>query len=97
MSIKEVLEHPWLQKYCKTTLNSTECSLSLEKKMTGGMEFKIYSSPILEPKQNTNNILSINEAPLSNSSNSSQSTSNTLGLPLPTMNLPIYTNKNQNV
>ena len=83
MKIKEVLEHPWLKKYCNTA--KIESSNSLNKVMSGGQEFKIYSSPSLEPK------------PSEFEKSDIMGCSNTLGLPLPSMNLPIYTNKNPNI
>ena len=83
MKIKEVLEHPWLKKY--TT--KTESTHSLNKVMSGGQEFKIYSSLSLEPKTSEFNM----------NVNDNQGSSNTLGLPLASMNLPIYTNKNPNM
>ena len=55
--------------------------------MSGGQEFKIYSSLSLEPKTSEFNM----------NVNDNQGSSNTLGLPLPSMNLPIYTNKNPNM
>ena len=83
MKIKEVLEHPWLKKY--TT--KTESTHSLNTVMSGGQEFKIYSSLSLDPQTSEFNM----------NVNDNQGSSNTLGLPLPSMNLPIYTNKNPNM
>ena len=43
MTIKQVLEHPWLQKF--QSINQTEIfSKRKNKDLTGGEEFKIYST-----------------------------------------------------
>lgn len=47
MTIKEVLEHPWLHKYLKDPVTSP---LKAKNSLSGGQEFKIYSSPSLSPR-----------------------------------------------
>lgn len=57
MSIKEVLEHPWIAKFCNSPSPKKQ-----NKKMTGGDVFKMYSNPYkrtLSLNENQSNILKI--------------------------------------
>ena len=101
MTIKEVLEHQWIRKHCNIVSTS-----ELSEKLTGGQEFKLYSSPVLQTRQNSLSIPSSSDSPSSNNGNNTQQSTftsvpmtntNTLGIPLPNINLPIYTNKNPNL
>ena len=107
ISIKEVLEHPWIDKFCRTN-NSKAVSPSTSsnhKKVSGGMEFKRYSSTLLEfqVKDDDNSNVSVCSGIEINKSKDRLSGRggkdfrlNTLNLPFPNVNLPIYTNKHSN-
>ena len=110
ITIKEVLEHPWVEKFCKKSLNKVKSPvISKYEKVSGGMEFQKYSSSILNVPPNessttvtvNNELISICSIDNDNTNNngnivylsSKGSCNNTLGLPLPNLNLPIYTNQ----
>ena len=106
ISIKTFLEHPWLCKQCNTKLKSTAFNEPSKEKTKGGVEFRIYSSPLRSKKDdesptndndNNNKNSDDNVIPTSSSNNlltfSKVTNAFSYGsLLIPNLNLPIYAN-----
>ena len=94
ISIKEVLEHPWIVKFCRTNNVKAGSPLTCNnnKKVSGGMEFKRYSSTLLEYPKKDNDNNNSNKDYICKRGGKDFSL-NILNLPFPNVNLPIYTNK----
>ena len=106
VTIKEVLEHPWFEKFCKKSLTKAKSPvISKNEKVSGGMEFQRYSSSTLNiplderSATNSNELISVCSADNDNNSSnmvylgSKGGCNNTLRIPLPNLNLPIYKNQ----
>ena len=100
LDIKQVLDHPWLQKYIKLSQRNSTNILNVNTVTTGGAEFKIYSSPGgTSRKSSSNDVTSFDNFDLNRTNSkdsepqSSSNILNVLTLPGVAPNLPLYTNK----